>query len=889
MRWKKKKPLWPVLIPMGCLFVLALSAPTNWRARDIDDSATADHASAVPVKVPSLENLQVVPRSFDFDTLLRMRDEWCDIVDQLPSQAVGVANRQAAAPRVRVIDSDDRLAMLSGQRSRVSISVSPFQEVADLTKHDVLAESLLKTACRGDAQTTQEPPTVVQSSVSDYSAPSGRLAERELTEPVPVAQEQSPLPPDPTLPLLRHKPRILIDQLESIAAVDADSWNKQLLTEIERLTGESLTTLLEVPGILDQISQHLTAGRVQATDITDPTAQFVVMQAVESVERRLPIWRALLDPTQSEPETENAASTPISDTVADDALVEVLTKLFTLFSEDPNGESWREYLLLDQIAAASSEGASYDVKGRGNLAQTALARLESPRLNEEQSQFASSAPLAALHQALRPWATGAINFDTLTAIMERYEQGHETRYAAAMGKLEQRLRWSANPRHQALANHLEQHYRGANMRIAITGELLNRMLPEQKAIVSPVRESIAGAKVRGRARTTTDVKVRLVPDPLSWNFALEASGKVFSHTRSETWPARTRNSAKLSYHARKSIEIDDDGLRISPAHASAQGRNELVDVESELDPIPILGFLLRNAARQKHKRSLSLAMSQVKSKVARLARQRMNSQADAKLKGLEEKFRSRVLTPFEQLSVLAETTSMATTSERAVMQLRLANPGQLAAHTPRPAAPSDSLASAQMHQTVLNNAAAGLGLEGKRMKMIELYYFLAGKLGFEEMTPPADMPARATIEFAPHDAARVLCDGDRLELVLNIREVARGRDKIQNFQVHATFRPKIDRLDVRLVREGVLHFKGRRLKAGPRVVLHSVFGKLLRKGQEVVLIQAGSVKDPRLTGLMITQVVIDHGWIAVAIGPEYANRMAWRSLGTDNWESQLVR
>ena len=267
----------------------------------------------------------------------------------------------------------------------------------------------------------------------------------------------------------------------------------------------------------------------------------------------------------------------------------------------------------------------------------------------------------------------------------------------------------------------------------------------------------------------------------------------------------------------------------------------------------------------------------------------MNSQADAKLKGLEEKFRSRVLTPFEQLSVLAETTSMATTSERAVMQLRLANPGQLAAHTPRPAAPSDSLASAQMHQTVLNNAAAGLGLEGKRMKMIELYYFLAGKLGFEEMTPPADMPARATIEFAPHDAARVLCDGDRLELVLNIREVARGRDKIQNFQVHATFRPKIDGLDVRLVREGVLHFKGRRLKAGPRVVLHSVFGKLLRKGQEVVLIQAGSVKDPRLTGLMITQVVIDHGWIAVALGPEYANRMAWRSLGTDNWESQLVR
>ena len=419
------------------------------------------------------------------------------------------------------------------------------------------------------------------------------------------------------------------------------------------------------------------------------------------------------------------------------------------------------------------------------------------------------------------------------------------------------------------------------MRIAFAGDLFNRMMPQQDEVVSPVRDRIAGAKVRGQARTTTDLNVRLIPDAEGWNLALEASGKVYSYTRSETWPARTRNSARFKYQAQKQIEIGSDGLTISPAQATAQGRNELLGVESQLDPVPILGHLLRDAARNRHQRKRPQALSQVKSKVARQARQRMDQEADAKLNTLEQKFHARIMTPLEQLALLAETTSMYTTAERAVMQLRLANPQQLAAHSPRPAAPSDSLASVQMHQSALNNAVAGLGLEGRRMKVIELYYFLAGRLGYADAIPPADLPARATIEFAPYDAARILCEDNCMKLVLGIREVAHGMDRIQNFQVHATFRPEINGLDVRLVRDGVLNFSGKRLKTGPRVVLHGVFGKLLHKGQEIVLLKANEEPDPRLAGLMITQLVIDEGWIGLALGPERENRTAW-------WRRQMV-
>ena len=132
--------------------------------------------------------------------------------------------------------------------------------------------------------------------------------------------------------------------------------------------------------------------------------------------------------------------------------------------------------------------------------------------------------------------------------------------------------------------------------------------------------------------------------------------------------------------------------------------------------------------------------------------------------------------------------------------------------------------------------------------------------------------------FKFDDAVHISCHGDRLELVLNVREVAHGIDKIRGFAVHAYFRPLIDGLDVRLIRDGTLQFDGHSLRTGPRVVLHSVFGKLLPKDQEIPLLRRDLDSDPRLEGLMVTQLAIEDGWIGLALGPEYPGRTAWRTL-----------
>ena len=64
-----------------------------------------------------------------------------------------------------------------------------------------------------------------------------------------------------------------------------------------------------------------------------------------------------------------------------------------------------------------------------------------------------------------------------------------------------------------------------------------------------------------------------------------------------------RNAAKMHYQTRKTITINRQGMRVSRAKAKAQGRHELLDVNSELDGVPLLGYLLRDIARNKNQKS----------------------------------------------------------------------------------------------------------------------------------------------------------------------------------------------------------------------------------------------------------------------------------------------
>ncbi|MCA1480958.1 hypothetical protein I6F37_39190, partial [Bradyrhizobium sp. NBAIM08] len=152
------------------------------------------------------------------------------------------------------------------------------------------------------------------------------------------------------------------------------------------------------------------------------------------------------------------------------------------------------------------------------------------------------------------------------------------------------------------------------------------------------------------------------------------------------------------------IMINRFGLHAWPAEAQADGRTSLVGIDSGFSSVPILGTIVENVAREQHQQNRGQAVAQVKSRVKKEARERMDAETEPKLASFESRFREHVLEPMARFAIVAEPVDMSTTEDRVQARLRLATEQHLGAHTPRPSAPSDSLASFQLHESAFNNA-----------------------------------------------------------------------------------------------------------------------------------------------------------------------------------------
>jgi hypothetical protein len=672
---------------------------------------------------------------------------------------------------------------------------------------------------------------------------------------------------------LRHQPEALVRQLESLThGSPAQSWALEALAQIERLTVAGHLSDDDAVRAVEHLKRLADRGARAAQATPSAEVQTEWLRASRALGRRLPVW-SLLAVSPREPITSPAEQADVV------ALLQTLHEIAAITAGTAEGATWREYLRLDDLAGLTSVGGDGYGDARRAVAREMLSKMADPWLTAPQREFLAERPFAALAELVLPWAGGEASLDTLAAFIEHYESTGSLRDADAIAELRLRMKWSSDARLQQLAEAIEREYRGANMRMTFSAELVNRLIPPQQPVTAPVRSHIAGADVRGRSQTETQIHVRLLPDDRVWRFGLEAHGIVNSRTYSDTWPARLRNASHMEYEARKLVLVNRFGLHVFPTEARAEGSTKLVGVDSTFSPVPIIGALVESAARQQHHQSRAQAVAQVKTKVSEEARSRMDAEADAKLANLDQRFREHVLEPLDRFALAAEPLDMNTTAERATMRLRLARQSQLAAHTPRPSAPSDSLASFQMHESVLNNGVRGLELDGRRMTVGELHAVLSEKIRRHADVEPADLPRAAKVQFAAHDAIRVSCRGDRVELILNIVELRHGRDSIRGVGVHAFFRPVAEGLEVKLVRDGSLQFDGAHLRTGPRMVLHSVFGKLLPKDQEVPVLAARLSEDQRFAGLMVTQLVIDDGWVAISLGPATPHRTAWRTRG----------
>lgn len=429
-----------------------------------------------------------------------------------------------------------------------------------------------------------------------------------------------------------------------------------------------------------------------------------------------------------------------------------------------------------------------------------------------------------------------------------------------------------------LAATIDENYRNANVRVAVSADLLQRLLPEPEPTPTAVRDRIAGAPVRGRSVTHTRLGIKLIPDEQAWRLGLEATGVVSSETVSDGGAARLRSRGKTSFVAKKLVVVGADGVRTAPAVATAKSRSRLLGVASSYDAIPLVGSYVRSTARDRYGLARRRATQQVQVRVERQVRSTLDSRTSDAVDRLEQRFADGLLDRADALGLEVTPIEMRTTDKRIISRLRLANAEQLASHTPRMRAPSDSLMSFQLHESAINNVVEGLGLSNAKLTSGELRERIHDRLQLEPAAKLAD-EQEAVFWFAQDDPVRVRFVDGRVQLTLAINEMVVAGRRHRAFKVHTFYRPEAGGLQPALVQDGTPQIEGR-MRTASRLHLHGVLGKVLGENRRLTLAMAARPElAEKLDGLATSQFVIEDGWLGWAMG-EAAPSVAYLQVGT---------
>jgi hypothetical protein len=666
-------------------------------------------------------------------------------------------------------------------------------------------------------------------------------------------------------------PISLVTSLKILAESPATRpWSQEVLDNIDRLFACEALNSSEATAALDSLEQLSEEAKNVAEQCRQSQDRVLLTRVSFGLMRRLLVWR------QIERLAGDEAATTTLDT---EALTELIDNVEKHFFVEP---SWQTYLLLSQLRDALKA----DSQTRVELAARVLKRMESPTLTPTQKALMNKPPVTELAAALQTWTAPPVDLARLLDALEELELGDNRQAAQQVAAAWQSLRWLKHNDAQQLADHLNTYYRNANVRVAISGELLNMLMPEPAPVEEPVRDEILGARVFGRSQTQSRLRVVLLPDMRRLRLGVEAIGEVDSDTAATKGPATLYTQGTARFHARKMLSIDRQGLRVWRSQAEVDTDSRLTDIATDFDALPFVGMFARAIARQEHDEQYPLAKYEIKGRVAAKAEHRFDHEVNQQLAEAEREFMTKLYEPLERLKLEPSAVDLRTTREQLIARYRIAGQHQLAAYTPRPAASESSVLNVQLHHSTLNNVLEQLQLAGRRTDLITLYQDIAKTFNQESKRETLDeLPENVTVQFAEHDPVRVFCDDGRLLLVIKLAELSQGRErKWKNFTVQGYYVPSYETLDAKLVREGTIELIGERLSLRDQIALRGIFTKVLAKDRTFNLMHPQLASDPRLKSLMVEQFAIDDGWIGLSIA--HANTDPSRVAGQKRTQQQ---
>jgi len=529
--------------------------------------------------------------------------------------------------------------------------------------------------------------------------------------------------------------------------------------------------------------------------------------------------------------------------------------------------AWSNYLKLRDLRDAFA--TKDDEKAKRSAARQTLARIHSPALQPTQADYVKSLFTAGDIQLLKAYAVRKVNPSTLANRLELYESRPSSRSGYLLNDVLQDLIWSDNPAYQRAAEAIQSHYRNANFRMTVSQAFMSRLLPQLPTIAEPVSETIEGAKISGHSKVSSELKVALIPDDNQLNFQMQTNGHVQSDTVARTKTFRIMNQGQANFQVYKQISVNANGIDASKkAYSTSNGKQLLVGIQSKVDNVPIFGNLARRVAAKKVREQTPEANQLFRRKVSQEAEARVEKEIAKGIQTVRQSANKNLLEPLIAMDLEPTPMQLATTESEIVIRYRLAGRDQLAANTARPASSTQSMIAFQMHQSLINNAIARLGLNGESFNSQELADHLQKVLGVTRNTQPEGEQKEAQFKFAAHDPIRIDFEDNRVKIVINLDSLKVG-DKarpMRRLSITAAYTIQADGMQVRLIQDTMgtrVTSRGKRLRIGDRAVVSTVMKMLFEPTYSINALPEQFRDRPQAQSLIISRLVIHDGWLGV--------------------------
>lgn len=665
---------------------------------------------------------------------------------------------------------------------------------------------------------------------------------------------------------------VRVSDSDPISAEAILDWSNAVRKTLGELPQSNRLGDAKVGELLGQLHQTQQFAMVHAEAIPSRSLRVAWLQSAYSIERRLSVWEPVF--------RINSGNFPAPQHVGDDGLsvAALIDQLQQRVGETGDADGWNKFLLLDALREAFESG---DDQGRREIAQKFLSRLHWPNLEPSHQAFLAEDMMQDVAAAIRPWASGAIDYSALLHQIEKAESNAIDLVTAEIAQSMQALGHASHPQANQLATNLNTHFRNANVRFSVSDQLLSNLLPEIPTRDVPLRTTMLGSRVTGVSRVSSDLQIRLRPSPATWELSLETIGNVSTRSVGRRGPAAVSTSSVNPFSAATAISIKPTDIQLGNAAVSVGGRSRLRGVNTTYDSWPLVGTLVQNIAESEYFEKASLANRIGRNRIRHQIGDEIDRTVNQKVDVASDKFSKTILGPLTDLSLDPQVIDMSSTSSRLIARYRMAGDWQLAAMTPRPRALADNLFSVQIHQSAINNALEQLVPQDDAMPIEQVLRQCFDVLGAADTPLPEDLPEDTLIQFAKHRPITVEIEEGKVWITMRIIRLQREKGLfLRNFIVRAAYTPQITGLSAALVRDGHLSISGPGMSMRQRFPVRAIFNKVLSPTRPIALTSPELLAErmPEQTG--ITQFELRDGWIGVSLGKMVANqRIASRPDG----------